>query len=174
MTTYQRILGAALAVLTIVGSAGAFSTPSGSFSMRQISPSSIHQVGYSQQSKLSCHTRKPLYMSSDSAAVPAPEESSSSSSTATEPLFEGFGKGVLRDYKARLPLYKSDIKDGLNVQVSWTEKCMIIDQQYSLICLTRMCSSTTFFAVPGCDHVLVLCLSRTCCRIRRPLCSCYR
>jgi len=34
-----------------------------------------------------------------------------------EPLFEGFGKGLLRDYKARLPLYMSDIKDGFNIQV---------------------------------------------------------
>lgn len=42
---------------------------------------------------------------------------SSSAATVNEPLFEGFGEGVLRDYKARLPLYLSDIKDGLNVQV---------------------------------------------------------
>jgi hypothetical protein len=34
-----------------------------------------------------------------------------------EPLFEGMGKGVFRDYKERLPIYWSDIKDGLNVQV---------------------------------------------------------
>ena len=34
-----------------------------------------------------------------------------------DPLFEGFGKGIARDYKARLPLYKSDITDGLNPQV---------------------------------------------------------
>mmetsp|Transcript_22334 Transcript_22334/g.28174 ORF Transcript_22334/g.28174 Transcript_22334/m.28174 type:complete len:588 (-) Transcript_22334:106-1869(-) len=33
-----------------------------------------------------------------------------------EPLIESFGKGILRDYKARLPLYGSDIKDGLNTQ----------------------------------------------------------
>jgi hypothetical protein len=35
-----------------------------------------------------------------------------------EKLLEGLGRGILRDYKARLPLYGSDIKDGLNVQVS--------------------------------------------------------
>ncbi len=45
-----------------------------------------------------------------------------SSSTTTvgsngdEPMFEPLGKGILRDYKARLPLYASDIKDGLNTQ----------------------------------------------------------
>ncbi|KAL7580104.1 hypothetical protein ACA910_012865 [Epithemia clementina (nom. ined.)] len=31
-------------------------------------------------------------------------------------LFESFGKGIIRDYKARLPLFWSDIADGLNVQ----------------------------------------------------------
>lgn len=36
----------------------------------------------------------------------------------SEELFEPFGKGIARDYKARLPLMGSDIKDGLNVQVS--------------------------------------------------------
>jgi hypothetical protein len=41
-----------------------------------------------------------------------------------EKLLEGLGKGILRDYKARLPLYGSDIKDGLNVQVSiYNERC---------------------------------------------------
>ena len=44
----------------------------------------------------------------------------SSSSTAVsnddDPMFESFGKGIIRDYKARLPLYASDIKDGLNTQ----------------------------------------------------------
>jgi hypothetical protein len=33
-----------------------------------------------------------------------------------EPLFEGFGKGILRDYKARLPYYWSDVKDGVSTQ----------------------------------------------------------
>ena len=32
------------------------------------------------------------------------------------PLFESFLKGIKRDYKMRLPLYKSDISDGLNTQ----------------------------------------------------------
>ena len=31
-------------------------------------------------------------------------------------LLEPFGTGIARDYKARLPLYASDIKDGLNTQ----------------------------------------------------------
>jgi len=34
----------------------------------------------------------------------------------SEPLIEGIGKGIKRDYKARLPLYASDITDGLNTQ----------------------------------------------------------
>jgi hypothetical protein len=36
----------------------------------------------------------------------------------SENIFEPIGKGILRDYKARLPLFASDIKDGLNVQVN--------------------------------------------------------
>ena len=34
----------------------------------------------------------------------------------SEPLIEPLGKGILRDYSARLPLYVSDFKDGLNTQ----------------------------------------------------------
>lgn len=33
-----------------------------------------------------------------------------------DPIFEPPGAGIRRDVKARLPFYKSDIKDGLNVQ----------------------------------------------------------
>lgn len=32
------------------------------------------------------------------------------------PIFEGLGKGVVRDMSARMPFYLSDIKDGLNSQ----------------------------------------------------------
>lgn len=39
-----------------------------------------------------------------------------SESNKSSALFEGFGKGILRDYKNRLPLFASDITDGLNVQ----------------------------------------------------------
>lgn len=49
--------------------------------------------------------------STTSETEPAPEK-------AKEPLFESFGKGVMRDYKARWPFLKSDVTDGLNVQVS--------------------------------------------------------
>jgi hypothetical protein len=33
-----------------------------------------------------------------------------------EPLFEGVGKGIVRDYKERIPWFVSDITDGLNMQ----------------------------------------------------------
>jgi hypothetical protein len=33
-----------------------------------------------------------------------------------EPLFEAIGKGIVRDYKGRFPLFASDITDGLNLQ----------------------------------------------------------
>lgn len=59
----------------------------------------------------SCSSRKPssLFMS-DGAAAAAP------STDEKTPLFEAPLKGISRDYKMRLPLYKSDIKDGLNTQ----------------------------------------------------------
>lgn len=37
-------------------------------------------------------------------------------SSSDEPMFESAGKGITRDYAARLPLFKSDITDGLNTQ----------------------------------------------------------
>jgi hypothetical protein len=37
--------------------------------------------------------------------------------TDDDPLFEPIGVGIKRDYSNRLPLYKSDFTDGLNVQV---------------------------------------------------------
>jgi len=48
-----------------------------------------------------------------STAAAAVEESSDDKDP---PLFESFLKGIGRDYKMRLPLYKSDISDGLNTQ----------------------------------------------------------
>ena len=59
----------------------------------------------------SCSRRKPssLFMSDGTAAA-------ASSTDEKTPLFEAPLKGISRDYKMRLPLYKSDIKDGLNTQ----------------------------------------------------------
>jgi hypothetical protein len=34
-----------------------------------------------------------------------------------ENMFEPFGRGIVRDYKMRLPMSKSDFTDGINVQV---------------------------------------------------------
>lgn len=44
-----------------------------------------------------------------------------------DPLFEGLGVGIKRDYSARLPLYKSDITDGLNVQVRYSQCAASLD-----------------------------------------------
>jgi len=52
----------------------------------------------------------PLRMSDVAAA------SSTESGGDKEKLFEGFGVGIARDLKARIPLLKSDITDGFNVQ----------------------------------------------------------
>lgn len=46
-----------------------------------------------------------------------PLDDSTGESVEKEQLFEGLGKGIARDYKARLPLMKSDITDGFNTQV---------------------------------------------------------
>ena len=48
--------------------------------------------------------------------VPSQRTSITENTLDKEPLFERFGRGISRDFKARLPLYASDIKDGLNVQ----------------------------------------------------------
>lgn len=66
-------------------------------------------VRLESKSKYQTTSSSPLYMSAE---VAAKEEESGG------PLFEGLGKGILRDCKNRLPFYKSDITDGLNVQVS--------------------------------------------------------
>lgn len=89
--------------------AAAFSTPS-QLSVR-VAPRAI-----SRSSGIHFAPTKPssgvsLRMSSATAALTPPEEED------LDPLFEGIGKGIVRDYKARLPLYGSDIKDGLNFQV---------------------------------------------------------
>ena len=55
------------------------------------------------------------------------EDSIGGTSAGKEKLFEGAFKGILRDCKMRFPFYKSDVEDGLNVQVSIkfgdTRKC---------------------------------------------------
>lgn len=43
-------------------------------------------------------------------------ESDKGDDTASLPLFEKFGAGVIRDAKSRYPVYASDFKDGLNSQ----------------------------------------------------------
>jgi hypothetical protein len=61
-------------------------------------------------------TTSPLQEDHDDDGSP----SSCTSSDAIEdraPLFESFGRGVIRDFRMRLPFYKSDITDGFNVQV---------------------------------------------------------
>ena len=59
-----------------------------------------------------------LYPRANSPLFIATTAEDSKNGVAKEQLFESFGKGILRDYKMRLPFFKSDIKDGLNVQVN--------------------------------------------------------
>jgi hypothetical protein len=68
-------------------------------------------VSYPVNSQTAWYTKSTkLYMSD--ATVSTTEGDSSKD----EPLFEPIGRGIARDYGKRLPLYKSDITDGLNVQ----------------------------------------------------------
>jgi len=62
---------------------------------------------------------------SDVATTPANEnDTNGGAANNKEQLFEGLGKGIIRDYKMRLPFYKSDVKDGLNVQVGKSKSLM--------------------------------------------------
>lgn len=54
----------------------------------------------------------PLSMSTAAASV----EEGGADDGKDPPLFESLLKGIRRDYKMRLPLYKSDVTDGLNTQ----------------------------------------------------------
>ena len=104
-----------------------FSTPAQSLTLapRVFSTGSIHQVQHLQRQN-AIHSSSKLQMTK--AAVLPPDDNTSTSSggsTEEEPLFEAVGKGIVRDYKARLPLMASDITDGLNTQVrnDWFLNC---------------------------------------------------
>ena len=58
-----------------------------------------------------------------------------------ETLFEGFGKGILRDYKMRLPFFKDDIKDGLSSQ------CLATTMSLFFACLAPAIGFGALFGV---------------------------
>jgi hypothetical protein len=58
-----------------------------------------------------------------------------------EKLFEGFGKGIVRDYKMRLPLYKSDLIDGINIQ------CLAATMSLFFACLAPAIGFGALFGV---------------------------
>jgi len=102
----MKLVNLAFQVLLISHTAqvSAFSTPAqlSSISSRAIISSRINLNAPSSSSKSKKIHRHELQMSVESAT--------------SEPMFEPIGTGIVRDYKARLPLYKSDITDGLNAQ----------------------------------------------------------
>lgn len=109
------------AILVVIGQSvnygAAFSTLSNQISLgpRAVVPTSAGMKLIRNPGSTNRVTRSKLHMNQSTDVVaPPPEEKSATG----DELFEGFGKGIARDYKARLPLYKSDITDGLNVQVS--------------------------------------------------------
>ena len=83
--------------------AAAFTTPTSTFSRALVAHSIRRHKAFSTKTRL---------LMSDAVAVPPESEPD----IEKEPLFEGVGRGILRDYRKRLPLLKSDITDGLNVQ----------------------------------------------------------
>lgn len=101
-------VAACVACLLAVDPAHSFTAPLSSVSSRVFAPAG--NVKYF--SPAVSNGRSTLSMAADVAATPE------------EPIFEGLGKGILRDYKARLPFFGSDVTDGLNVQVSiYNEQC---------------------------------------------------
>jgi len=91
---------------------------SGSATAFQTSPSLLtrtaaaNSLTFPAKTKYAGSVNSRLYMSDAAAA----NEKLFDAAAANEKLFEGIGVGIKRDYKARLPLYRSDFKDGLNVQ----------------------------------------------------------
>jgi hypothetical protein len=91
---------ATLLLLTGFPSTSSFSfTPSSVTTHHALSRPKIRQVSWKRSSK--------LFMS-DAAAATADDKD--------PPLFEAPLKGISRDYRMRLPLFKSDITDGINTQ----------------------------------------------------------
>ena len=80
---------------------GAFTVPTSALS-RAVLARSVKNAPFST-------SQLPMTETQSIAAESEPEQ-------AKDPLFERFGVGVMRDYSKRLPLYKSDITDALNVQ----------------------------------------------------------
>ena len=101
-----RMVVFAIMVLSVLDAATAFTTPTSTLS-RALLANHV-KVAFPKADVKSCHSKLSM---SDVVTVDTSETNDD------EPLFEPLGVGIRRDYSARLPLYKSDITDGLNVQV---------------------------------------------------------
>jgi hypothetical protein len=100
-----RMIAVAFAVFFAgIETATAFTAPSTSIVSRAVVGNNVRLIPKSPY-----QSRSPLYMTAEVATE---------GGESGEKLFEGFGKGIVRDFKARIPFLKSDVKDGLNVQVS--------------------------------------------------------
>lgn len=108
---------------------------------------------------------------SQSAAVGFPPEENSNP---PDQLLEGFGKGIARDYKARLPLYKSDITDGLNVQVSTSLSVHEWDANHASMFHMIILQYASSSLVVSCSNSFpILCLLSSSSWIRRPFRYCH-
>lgn len=94
----------AVVVLASLNLAAAFSTPAGSLSRAMTA---------NQASLAKVHFKSsPTTLFMSEVVADSKEDSKD-----LDPLFEPIFVGIKRDYSKRLPLYKSDITDGLNLQV---------------------------------------------------------
>jgi hypothetical protein len=94
----KRTVGLVAVVFLTANHAGAFTVPSSSLSRSVIAKS----VQMAPETGYASNKASALKMS-EAAAI-------------DDPMFEPIGVGVKRDLSTRLPLYKSDITDGLNLQ----------------------------------------------------------
>jgi hypothetical protein len=117
-----------------------------SFAPSKIRPSLL-PVGISGVRRHDSHylktttTSKKVYRASFLLNVGTIEDAVAAVQDNDEKIFEGFGKGILRDYKMRLPFYKSDIKDGLNIQ------CLAATMSLFFACLAPAIGFGALFGV---------------------------
>ena len=128
----KSVFGVSLVVALAIPAAHAFTSSLSTVAMRSLATTR----GPKQHGS--------IRMNADMAAPTAVFDNDNDDKTNGSRLFEGFGVGIKRDYTRRLPLYKSDITDGLNVQVSqdlihWMFLSLLNDQidTHTLFCCCR-------------------------------------
>ena len=115
MPASRRAVAVLVALAASIADVKSFSSPSAFTVTPSHAASSARVVGLAPPGVPSTSTLSSsasLRMSSAAAVV----DTADGGGGENESLFEGIGVGIKRDYKMRLPLYGSDITDGLNAQ----------------------------------------------------------